>query len=89
MRSTMKDIKDILVNDPTSELIDNLKDGSRKQAERHNMFLSLMTNLFFLQQTAAANASMYYPPHNGMTQSSNNSPYVLMHDLNKPNWSHS
>ena len=42
----MKEIKDVLVNDPSSELIDYLKEKSRKQGERRNMFMSLMTNLF-------------------------------------------
>ena len=32
MSSTMKEIKDVLANDPTSELIDYLKEESRKQA---------------------------------------------------------
>ena len=59
MSSTIKEIKDVLVNEPTSELIDYLKEESRKQAERDNMFMSLLTNLFSPQQTDAANASVY------------------------------
>ena len=39
MSSTMKEIKDALVNDPISELIDYLKEESRKQAGRDNMFM--------------------------------------------------
>ena len=59
MSSTIKEIKDVLVNEPTSELIDYLKEVSRKQAERDNMFTSLLTNLFSPQQTDTANASVY------------------------------
>ena len=74
--STMKEIKDVLANDPTSELIDYLKEKSRKQTHRDNMFMPLITNLFSPQPTAAANARVYYPPHNGMTQPSYRSPYA-------------
>ena len=42
MSSTMKEIEDVLVNDTTSELIDYLKEESRKQAEIDNMFMSLI-----------------------------------------------
>ena len=33
MSSTIKDIKDLLVNDDTSDLIDYLREASRKQAD--------------------------------------------------------
>ena len=59
MSSTIKEIKDVLVNEPTSEMIDYLKEENRKQAERDNMFMSLLTNLFSPQQTDTANASVY------------------------------
>ena len=82
----MKEIKDVLVNDPSSELIDYLKEKSRKQGERRNMFMPLMTNLFSHQQTAAANASVYYPPQNGINSRPTG---LLMHTLNKINWDNS
>ena len=57
--STNKEIKDVLLNEPTSELINYLKEENRNQAERGLMFMSLITNLFSPQQTATANASVY------------------------------
>lgn len=48
----MKEIEDVLVNDTTSELIDYLKEESRKQAEIDNMFMSLM-NIYFLSNRRA------------------------------------
>lgn len=52
MSSTMKEIEDVLVNDTTSELIDYLKEESRKQVEIDNMFMSLM-NIYFLSNRRA------------------------------------
>ena len=76
LSSTMKEIKVVLANVPTSQLMDYLKEESGKEIERDNMFMSLMNNLFSPQQTAAANASVYQPPHNGMTQPYYRSPYA-------------
>ena len=60
MSLTMKEIKDVLVNDPTSEIIDYLKKKSEKtDLQRDNIFMSLITNLFSPQQTPTANASVY------------------------------
>ena len=81
MSSTMKEIKDVLVDDPTNELIDYIKEESRKR-QRLTRCLSLMANLFSLQQAAAANKSVYYSLHNGLTQPPTGS---LMHILNKCN----
>ena len=79
MSSMMKEMKNVLANDPISELIDHLKKENRKELERENMFMSLMINLFSPQQTAVANAIVHYPPQNGMTRHSDR-----MHTLNKP-----
>ena len=76
MSSTMKETKNVLANDPISELIDHLKEENRKEIERENRFMSLMTNLFSPQKTATGNAIVHYPPHNGMTQPSYRSPYA-------------
>ena len=59
--SMMKEMKNVLANDPINELIDHLKEENRKELERGNMFMSLMTNLFSPQQTVAANATVHYP----------------------------
>lgn len=53
--STTKSIKNVLFNDPTSKIINYLKEESRKQAKRGIMLMSLTTNLFFPQQLATAN----------------------------------
>ena len=59
MSLTMKEIKDVFVNDPISEMIDYLKKESKKQTQRETTCLFLITNLFSPQQTATANASVY------------------------------
>ena len=39
MSSMMKEMKNVLANDPISELIDHLKKENRKELERENMFV--------------------------------------------------
>ena len=50
-----------------------MKKDSRKQTQRKTKCLSLITNLFYPQQSTTAIASAYNPSDIGMTNSSNNS----------------
>ena len=81
MCSTMTEIKDVLANDCTSEIVDYLQEENKTQAERDNQFMSLITKLFSSQQPYAANTSAYYPPQYALGQPSKSSSYLFSQQI--------
>ena len=69
MKKILEEVKDIVKNDPTKELVNFLKEDSERQAKRDDMFMTMMYQMMMTGHGIQRPSFSSQPPYQMHSQS--------------------